>query len=101
MRRNRAKRYSEKYRDGVVQKIISGTSTISQLGQELNLTERDLVDWIADDLARKQERIDELTAILKSIQRANDGQARLSHQPVVYNASDGAETIDGEYRANT
>ena len=96
MRRNRAKRYSQKYRDGVVQRLIGGTATISQIGQELDLTERDLVDWIADALAGKQDRIDELTELLKSVQECED-QVRIEYQPVSF-ASDDESTIDGTFR---
>lgn len=97
LRRNRAKRYSPKYRDGAVARIVSGTSTISQIGQEMGLTERDLVDWIADALARKQDRIDELTAILKSVQIVDENQLRIDHEPDAA-VSDGEGTIEGIFR---
>lgn len=96
MRRNRAKRYSQKYRDGVVQRLIGGTATISQIGQELDLTERDLVDWIADALAGKQDRIDELTAMLNSFGERED-QVKIEYQSVSFE-SDDESTIDGKYR---
>jgi hypothetical protein len=96
MRRNRAKRYSQKYRDGVVQRLIGGTATISQIGQELDLTERDLVDWIADALAAKQDRIDELMALLRSVQVLED-HVKIEYQPISL-ADDDAPTIDGNYR---
>lgn len=93
MRRNRAKRFSQKYRDGVVQRLIGGTATISQIGQELDVTERDLVDWIADALATKQDRIDELTSILKSFHSLED-RVKIEHEPVSF-ADDAGNTIDG------
>lgn len=96
MRRNRAARYSEKYRDGVVQRLIGGTATITQIGQELDLTERDLVDWIADALARKQERIEELTALLNAVSERSD-QVKIEYEPVRF-ATDDESTIDGAYR---
>ncbi len=96
MRRNRARRYSQKYRDGVVQRLIGGTATISQIGQELDLTERDLVDWIADALAGKQDRIDELTALLKSF-HGYEGQVKIEYQSFSF-ADDEESTIDGTYR---
>ena len=99
MRRNRANRYSRKYRDGVVKKLISGTHTISQIGQELDLSERDIVDWIVDALESKQERIDELTAILRSVQEAHLDQAKLGYEPATYLDESGEPTFDGNYRA--
>ena len=97
MRRNRAKRYSQKYRDGVVNRLIGGTATISQIGQELDLSERDLVDWIADALARKQERIEELTALLDALGGQMD-HSRIEYQPVSYASEDDEKTIEGAYR---
>ncbi len=99
IRRNRAARYSQKYRDGVVQRLISGTSTISQIGQELNLSERDIVDWIADALANKQERIDELMSIMKSVQQAHAGQVKISHESTSFADESGSTTIDGEFQS--
>ena len=71
LRRNRASRFTPKFRDGIVQRIVSGSQTITQVGRELNLSERDIVDWIADAFQRKQMKIDELNAILASIQNRN------------------------------
>ena len=72
LRRKRAGRYSQKYRDGIVNRLIGGTVTISQLGRELSVSEVDIVDWIADLLARKQERIDELTEMLSQLPMSSE-----------------------------
>lgn len=60
MRSTRLKRFSEKYRDSIVRRLLSGTSTMAQIRQEKNITEGELTDWIADLFERMQARLDSL-----------------------------------------
>jgi hypothetical protein len=46
-RSNRARNFSEKFRDGVAAQLLSGTTTFSAVRQRLDVTELDLQDWIA------------------------------------------------------
>ncbi len=46
-RSERAKCYSEKFRDGVAEQLLKGTATFSQVRERLNVTDLDLQDWIA------------------------------------------------------
>lgn len=55
MRATRLKRFSEKYRDAVVRRVLNGTTTFSQIRQELEISEVELVDWIADLFERQQD----------------------------------------------
>jgi transposase-like protein len=68
MRNQRSQKYSQKFRDASVMRILSGATTFSQARHELGVVENDLIAWIADLLARKQDRIDELAVALKSVQ---------------------------------
>lgn len=49
------KRFTEKYRDAVVAKILEGKASISSLNQEYS--EAELLSWIADKAKRQEERI--------------------------------------------
>ncbi len=80
LRQKRSSRYSQKFRDGVVQRITTGKGSISQLCVELKVTESDLVAWIGDLLQRRQDRVDELSMMLKAYSQTNAHAARLGDQ---------------------
>ena len=46
-RSNRAKYYSEKFRDGIAESLLSCSVTFSQVRQSLGITDLDLQDWIS------------------------------------------------------
>lgn len=64
----RASNFSQKFRDGVVMKILSGKSSIHEVHLELGITETDLTVWIGEMMKRKDQRIDELEKALEAIQ---------------------------------
>ena len=70
LRKKRAGRYSEKFREGVVQRLLSGRTNIAQLAVELEVTEADLLGWINEVLKSRELRIEELTSLLRSYSRA-------------------------------
>jgi hypothetical protein len=45
-RSDRAKYYSEKFRDGIAERILSGSGTLSQVQKSLGISELDLQDWL-------------------------------------------------------
>ncbi len=57
MRHKRTRRYSAKFRDAAVERLLGETSSISQLKTELDVSEQDLIGWIADLVSRQQDRI--------------------------------------------
>jgi transposase-like protein len=57
MRSQRLKRFSEKYRDAVVRRILKGTATLAQIRQEMDVSETELVDWISDLFDRLDARL--------------------------------------------
>lgn len=67
MRDKRSNRYSQKFRDSTVARILSGATTIAQVRQELGVSEQDIVGWMANVALKKQERIDELVDVLGAI----------------------------------
>ena len=66
-RKARSNRYSEKFRESVVKRVLSGQSTIAQVRVELKVTERDVLDWIAASNARKDDQILELNQTVESL----------------------------------
>ena len=66
-RRERCNRYSEKYRESIVHKILVGDTTIADVRQELGLSEQDVLDWIAqayDDRGQKIKELEEIIFVL-------------------------------------
>ena len=53
-------RFTEKYRDSVVDRILAGKITISTLISDGMFTEAELVSWIADKTKRQKEKIETL-----------------------------------------
>ena len=66
-RRERCNRYSEKYRESIVHKILVSDTTIAEVRQELGLSEQDILDWIAqayDDRGLKIKELEEIIFVL-------------------------------------
>jgi transposase-like protein len=68
MRSARSDRFTEKFRDGMVQRILNGTTTIAEVREQHHLTEQDVIDWMKHSFDRKQKRIDRLVEILRKTQ---------------------------------
>jgi len=56
----RIHRYSVKYRDAVVSRLLSGRTTISSLTADGQFTESELISWIADKAKRQSEKSKDL-----------------------------------------
>ncbi len=81
-RRERANRFSVKFRDNVVRRLISTDCSMSDLCNDLQISESDIVDWLADHISRQQERCERLENDLKQLEATEnslDLQRRLSH----------------------
>lgn len=59
VRMTRLLRFSEKYRDSVVERILHGDLTISDIRHEKDLSEREVLDWIADRVYRLETQLEE------------------------------------------
>ena len=60
----RSRLYSEKYRDGVVKRIVSGITSIKEVQESLELPESDVIDWIKQSFQRKEDRVEMLREVL-------------------------------------
>ena len=67
----RSRLYSDKYRDGVVKRILSGITSIAEVRESLGLSEADVIDWIKQSFQRKEDRVEELRGALKLYQQNN------------------------------
>ena len=82
MRSARSDRFTEKFRDGMVQRILNGTTTIAEVREQHHLTEQDVIDWMKQSFDRKQKRIDRLVKILRKTQSTDsDGILKVESEP--------------------
>ena len=81
----RSDRFTEKFRDGVVQRILDGKTTIAEVRDKHYLTEQDVIAWIKASFDRKQKRVDELTLQLRLVHgdahHNNDGILKIEEEP--------------------
>ena len=78
VRKARAARYSKKYRESVVERIMSGKSTISQVRKELGLSERDLLDWLNDRMIKQDQQIVKLTQVVEAVKSLTNDSSILN-----------------------
>ena len=81
MRSTRLRRFSEKYRDSLVRRLLDGKVSIADLRQERNVTEAEILDWISDRFRRLETQIE----LLKS---GNHSPLVIEHQPNAENELD-------------
>ncbi len=60
----RTRLYSEKYRDAVAKRIVSGITSIPEVMESLDLPDSEIVDWIKQSFQRKEKRLEMLRAAL-------------------------------------
>lgn len=73
---NRPYRFTEKFRDSMVARILEGKVTISSLAKNGEYCEAELVSWIADKVERQDEKIETLEFDLYSYWRQSRDDAR-------------------------
>lgn len=95
LRKKRGGRYSKKFREGVVQRLLTGRTTIAQLTVELEVTEADLLAWIHDVLQARDLRIEELTGLLRSYTRAAADLIGIDDHTLRFDESE--NMIEGRY----
>jgi len=82
MRSARSDRFTEKFKDGIVQRILSGTTTIAEVREQHYLTEQDVIDWMKQSFDRKQKRVDDLTQQLRLTESTDkDRIIKIESQP--------------------
>ncbi len=77
LQKQRAARFSQKYRDGVVQRLASGSARVSQVCRELEISEADVMAWIADLLKRREEKIGLLESLIAEDPETKPGNQRI------------------------
>ena len=95
LRKKRSSRYSPKFRQGVVHRLLNGKTTIVQLTTELKVTEADLMAWVAEVLESRDRRVKELTNLLKSYHRAAANLIGITDDSVQFDEDD--NMIEGRY----
>lgn len=94
MRSVRSDRFTDKFRDGIVQRILNGTTTIADVRQQYHLTEADVIAWMKDSFDRKQKRLDQANEQLKRTQsRDQDRIVKIESKPGRIKIN--GEVIDG------
>ena len=81
MRSKRLMRFTEKYRDSMVRRLLSGSSSILQIRQEKDISEGELLDWVADLFDRMQAKLDVLEGSSSIATPQNLSQAQSSPAP--------------------
>ena len=97
LRATRLKRFSQKYRDAVVRRVLKGSSTMAQVRQEMDVTEAELIVWISDVFDRQQVKIDSLENDFKSNPSLRIVHKREDSEPAIDSISNGI-TLDGQVR---
>lgn len=90
MRSVRSDRFTDKFRDGIVQRILNGTTTIADVREQHHLTEQDVIAWMKDSFDRKQKRLDDANEQLKLTQSSD------SDRIVKIESKPGRMRINGE-----
>jgi hypothetical protein len=66
----RSQLYSQKYRDGVVKRIVSNITSIQEVKDSLELPEAEVIQWIRQSFQRKEDRVEMLRDALLVYQKA-------------------------------
>ena len=98
LRQKRSSRYSQKFREGVVMRLLSGKTNIAQLTIELKVSEADLMAWVYDVLESRDERIEQLTSLLRSYHRAAGDMIGIADESLRFDESE--NTIEANFRKN-
>ncbi len=98
MQDRRASNFTQKFRDATVLKILSGKALMIDIRHELEVTESDLIRWMADLMNRKQLRIKELAEAVEQLQSQFPERhpLRLVPSEGERRHTDGGPIIDGQ-----
>lgn len=99
LRKKRSSRYSTKFREGVILRLLGGKTTIAQLTTELKVTEADLLAWISEVIENRDNRIGELTSLLRSYHKAAASLIGISDETVRYDSEE--NMIDAHFERHS
>jgi transposase-like protein len=77
MQSARSSRYSEKFRAGVVRRVLDGKQTLGQIAHELDLPQADILIWVAQQFDQKQHQIEQLSETVKTLRQFVPDQVRI------------------------
>ena len=77
MQSTRSSRYTEKFRAGVVQRILDGKQSLSQIAEELDVPQPDLLVWMAQQFDHKQQQIEQLSRTVELLSEIAPDQAKI------------------------
>ncbi len=80
MQSARSSRYSEKFRAGVVQRVLDGKHSLGQIANELEVPQADILVWIAQQFDRKQHQIDQLSSTIARMRKLTPNRVRIEVQ---------------------
>ena len=95
LRKKRSSRYSQKFREGVVFRLLSGKTNIAQLTTDLSVTESDLMAWVQEVLHSRDERIEQLTKLLKAYHQAAGDLIAISDESLRFDEEE--NMIEGHF----
>jgi transposase-like protein len=92
MRSERNSRYTKKFRQSVVERILNGKATLSSIREELNLSESDLIGWINEVVEGQAELISQLNRMVDVLLENSSEQARIrADNELVFSKRNGGE----------
>lgn len=96
LRKKRSSRYSPKFREGVVFRLLGGKTNIAQLTTDLSVTEADLMAWIHEVLSSRDERIEQLTKLLTAYHQAAGDLIGISDESLRFDEEE--NMIEGHFK---
>ena len=92
LRSERNNRYTKKFRQSVVERILSATVTLIEMREELNVSEADLLTWIGEVVDSQAEMINQLNRMVGVLVENTPQFARLhADVELVLSERDGGE----------
>ncbi len=86
MQSHRANRFTEKFRVSVVQRVLEGKQSLAQIAAELEIPQADIIVWLGQQFAEKQEKIDQLSRTIERLMPGageSVGLSRVQAEPIV------------------
>lgn len=77
MQSTRSNRYTEKFRAGVVRRVLEGKQSLAQIADELDVPQADLLVWVAQQFDQKQQQIENLTRAVEQLSELGCDQAKI------------------------
>ncbi len=77
MQSTRSSRYTDKFRAGVVQRVLEGKQSLSRIAEELDVPQADLLVWVAQQFDRQQQQIEQLTQMVVQLSELGPDRVKI------------------------